>query len=178
MKNAGLTIGMCAIGLGLASIGFNLNGNQATATPAPAAPAANPQPVMVHILVPEEPAPEVQAWAQALAAAIAAGHGELALASTPEEAVAVVRIDSVRTGVEWTPEPPGEGEISVMHGAFVLGESAREFDFAYRGDTAPYAEALARNLRSFAAEGGGGPAPGEEAEPPQSEPEAETGDEG
>ena len=34
MKNAGLTIGMCAIGLGLASIGFNLNGNTATATPA------------------------------------------------------------------------------------------------------------------------------------------------
>ena len=34
MKNAGLTIGMCAIGLGLASIGFNLNGNQANATPA------------------------------------------------------------------------------------------------------------------------------------------------
>ncbi len=34
MKNAGLTIGMVAIGLGLASIGFNLNGNQANATPA------------------------------------------------------------------------------------------------------------------------------------------------
>ena len=34
MKNVGLTIGMCAIGLGLASIGFNLNGNTATATPA------------------------------------------------------------------------------------------------------------------------------------------------
>ena len=34
MKNAGLAIGMCAIGLGLASIGFNLNGNTATATPA------------------------------------------------------------------------------------------------------------------------------------------------
>ena len=34
MKNAGLTIGMVAIGLGLASIGFNLNGNTATATPA------------------------------------------------------------------------------------------------------------------------------------------------
>ena len=34
MKNAGLTIGMVAIGLGLASIGFNLNGNQAVATPA------------------------------------------------------------------------------------------------------------------------------------------------
>ena len=34
MKNAGLTIGMCAIGLGLMSIGFNLNGNQVNATPA------------------------------------------------------------------------------------------------------------------------------------------------
>ncbi len=34
MRNAGLTIGMVAIGLGLASIGFNLNGNTATATPA------------------------------------------------------------------------------------------------------------------------------------------------
>ena len=33
MKNPGLTIGMVAIGLGLASIGFNLNGNTATATP-------------------------------------------------------------------------------------------------------------------------------------------------
>ena len=31
MKNAGITIGMVAIGLGLASIGFNLNGNQANA---------------------------------------------------------------------------------------------------------------------------------------------------
>ena len=34
MKNAGITIGMVAIGLGLASIGFNLNGNTATATTA------------------------------------------------------------------------------------------------------------------------------------------------
>ena len=33
MKNAGITIGMVAIGLGLASIGFNLNGNTATSTP-------------------------------------------------------------------------------------------------------------------------------------------------
>jgi len=151
---------------------------QATATPAPTDPAATPPPVVVQILVPEEPAPEVQAWALALAAAIEAGHGELTLAARPVEAVALVRIDSVRTGVEWTPEPPGEGEISVMHGAFVLGESARDFDLAYRGDAAPYAEALARNLRRFAAESGGGPAPDEEAEPPQSEPEAESGDEG
>ena len=34
MQNAGLTIGMVAVGLGLASIGFNLNGNQANATTA------------------------------------------------------------------------------------------------------------------------------------------------
>ena len=34
MNNVGLSIGMVAIGLGLASIGFNLNGNQANATPA------------------------------------------------------------------------------------------------------------------------------------------------
>ena len=42
MKNAGITIGMVAIGLGLASIGFNLNGNQANATPAAFAPAGGP----------------------------------------------------------------------------------------------------------------------------------------
>ncbi len=42
MKNAGLTIGMVAIGLGLASIGFNLNGNQANATPAALVQAAGP----------------------------------------------------------------------------------------------------------------------------------------
>ncbi|MDC0992048.1 hypothetical protein OAR33_00585 [bacterium] len=34
MQNAGITIGMVAIGLGLASIGLNLNGNQANATTA------------------------------------------------------------------------------------------------------------------------------------------------
>ncbi len=46
MKNAGPTIGMCAIGLGLASIGFNLNGNTATATPASFG-AGPEQPVIV-----------------------------------------------------------------------------------------------------------------------------------
>ena len=49
MQNAGLTIGMVAIGLGLASIGFNLNGNQANATTAaPVAFNAGPEePVIV-----------------------------------------------------------------------------------------------------------------------------------
>jgi hypothetical protein len=151
---------------------------QATATSAPAAPAANPQPVVVHILVPEEPALEVQAWAQALAAAIEAGHGALTLAATPEEAVAVVRIDSVQTGVEWVPEPPGEGEISVMHFALMLGESSREFDIAYRGDATPQAEALARNLRGVAANAAAAAAEGaEDTEPPAAD-ETDAGDEG
>ncbi len=44
MQHAGLTIGMVAIGLGLASIGFNLNGNQANATTsAPVAFNAGPE---------------------------------------------------------------------------------------------------------------------------------------
>jgi hypothetical protein len=44
MQNAGLTLGMVAIGLGLASIGFNLNGNQANATTAvPVAFNAGPE---------------------------------------------------------------------------------------------------------------------------------------
>ena len=44
MQNAGLTIGMVAIGLGLASIGFNINGNQANATTAaPVAFNAGPE---------------------------------------------------------------------------------------------------------------------------------------
>ena len=49
MQNAGLTIGMVALGLGLASIGFNLNGNQANATTAaPVAFNAGPgEPVIV-----------------------------------------------------------------------------------------------------------------------------------
>jgi len=129
---------------------------QATATPPP---AASPPPVVVHIQVPEDRGPAVEAWAQALAAAIAGGHGGLALASTPEEAVAVVRIDAVETGAEVDPEPEGEGEVNVMRGALVVGESARAFNLVYRGDARPQAEALARNLRRFAAEGAAAVAP-------------------
>ena len=57
-----------------------------------------------------------------LATAITSGQGGLTLVAPPEEAAAAVRIDSVRTGVEWEPAPPGEGKISVMHGALVLGD--------------------------------------------------------
>jgi hypothetical protein len=136
--------------------------------------------VAVHILVPEEPGPEIQAWAQSLAAAIDAGYGALTLAATPEEAAAVVRIDSVQTGVEWDPEPPGEGEISVMHFALILGQSSREFDVAYRGDATPQAQALARNLRGVAANGAAASSATEGAEDPETPgaDEADAGDEG
>jgi hypothetical protein len=126
---------------------------RATTTPAPAAPAAALESVVVHILVPKDSGPAVEAWAQALAAAINSGQGGLALATTPDEAVAVVRIDAVETGTDVDPEPEGEGEVNVMRGALVVGESARAFNLVYRGDARPQAEALARNLRRFAAEG-------------------------
>ena len=126
---------------------------RATSTPAPAARAAALTPVVVHVLVPEDPDPAVAAWAQALVAAINAGHGGLVLATAPDEAVALVRIDAVEEGTGVDPEPEGEGEVTVMRGALVVGESARAFNLVYRGDARPQAEALARNLRRFAAEG-------------------------
>jgi hypothetical protein len=128
--------------------------------------------VAVHILVPEAAEPAVVAWAQELAAAIASGQGNLVLASTPGEAAAAVRIDAVEVGAEVSPEPEGEGEISVMRGALVVGESAREFNLVYRGDARPQAEALARNLRGFATEGGAVPAAAPaETEESEAEPE-------
>jgi hypothetical protein len=127
---------------------------RATSTPAPVVPAADATPVAVHIQVPDPAEPAVAAWAQELTAAIASGQGNLVLASTPEEAAATVRIDAVEVGAEVSPEPDGEGEISVMRGALAVGESAREFNLVYRGDARPQAEALARNLRRFATEGG------------------------
>ena len=126
----------------------------ALATPAAMMPTPAPSPIAVHVQVPEGAGSLAEAWAEELRAAVSAGHGDLSLASTPGEADAVVRIDEVETGVEVTPEPEGEGEISVMRGALVLGDSAREFSLNYRGEARPQAEALARNLRAFAAEGG------------------------
>lgn len=131
-----------------------------SAPEAPAAlgtpPAARPTPVPVSVLVQvaEGAGPLAEAWAEDLRTAVSAGHGDLSLASAPEAAAVVVRVDRVETGVEVDPEPEGEGEISVMRGALVVGGSAREFSLAYRGEARPRAEALARNLRAFAAEGG------------------------
>jgi len=135
-------------------------------TPAPVAPVAAPEPVVVHIQMPEDPDPAVLAWAQALSTAITSGQGGLNLAATPEEATAVVRIDTVEKGTEVDPEPEGEGEVSVMRGALVVGERARAFNLVYRGDARPQAEALARNLRRFAAEGAAAAAAPAESEEP------------
>ncbi len=155
---------------------------QATSTPAPVAPPASVQPVVVHIQVPEDAEPAVEAWAQALAGAINAGHGGLALAPTPEAAAAVVRIDTVEAGATVNPEPEGEGEVNVMRGALVVGESARAFNLVYRGDARPQAEALARNLRRFSAEGAAAAAAPEESgeapEPAPGDEEADTEDQG
>ncbi|MCG6920222.1 MAG: hypothetical protein LJF15_03925 [Acidobacteria bacterium] len=120
------------------------------ATPAAMMPTPAP-PVVVHVQVSEEAGPEAAAWAEELRTAVKEGHGDLSLASTPEEGVVVVRIDSVETGVEADPEPEGEGETTMMRFALVLGEAHREFSLAYKGDARPQAEALARNLRSLAA---------------------------
>jgi hypothetical protein len=67
----------------------------------------------------------------------------------------------------------------MMQGALVLGESAREFKLAYRGEVRPQAEALARNLRGYAAETDVGasdtPEPQDDAEAPdEPEPEDDT----
>jgi hypothetical protein len=126
-------------------------------TPATSAPAATPAPpaapIAVHVALPANPEPAVAAWAEILATAITSGQGGLTLAATPEEALAVVRIDTVEDGTDVDPEPDGEGELHVMRGALVVGSSARAFNLVYRGDARPQAEALARNLRRLAAEG-------------------------
>ncbi len=124
----------------------------ALGTPPPARPT--PVPVSVLVQVAEGADPLAEAWAEELRTAVSAGHGDLSLASAPEAAAVVVRIDTVETGVEVASVPEGEGEISVMRGAIVVGGSAREFNLNYRGPARAQAEALARNLRGFAAEGG------------------------
>lgn len=125
---------------------------RATAAP-PAAAAPHAAPVPVFVLLPDSPSPEVEAWARELGAAIAAGHGGLVMSESAEDARVVVRIDAVETNARVNPEPPGEGEVLVMRGAILDGESSRAFSLAYRGSARPQAEALARNLRRFAAEG-------------------------
>lgn len=136
----------------------------ARATPEAPLPPPTPPPVTVHVQVPDGAGEAAQAWAQELENAISAGHGALTL-SEPGDAMVAVRVDAVETGIEEgnlppnVMPPPGEGEITVMRGALLVGVSAREFTFANRGETRSQAERLARNLRAFAAEGGTEPPP-------------------
>jgi hypothetical protein len=145
---------------------------EAASTPAP---APTPVPVAVYVQVPDEPEPAVEAWAQDFTAAILAGQGQLVLAPSPEEATATVRIDGVESGIEASPEPEGEGEITRMKGVLVVGESAREFSLVYRGEARPQAEALARNLRRFAAEGSAASPADASEESPEEGPDTDEG---
>jgi hypothetical protein len=152
----------------------------ARATPAETMPTPVPR-IAVFVQVSEEADADVQAWAEELRAAVAAGQGDLSLASTPEEAEAVVRIDSVESGVKVDPEPEGEGETSLMRGALVKGEDAREFQLAYKGEVRHWAEALARNLRGYAAkmdaDAADTPEPGSDEDAGDTpEPETDTGE--
>jgi hypothetical protein len=136
-----------------------------TAKPTEGAVAATPQRETVHILVAGPDNPVVGAWAEALAAAIEAGHGDLALVPTPEEARLVVMIEGVDSGAPAGQAPPGEGEAFVVRGSLIIGDDARDFDLAYRGDMVPQAEALARNLPRFAQEAASGGATVEKTAP-------------
>lgn len=136
------------------------------ATPPPAAPRAQGPTIPVHVAVGEDPGPGIQAWARELEAAIAGGHGQLSLVEDAGDAQVVVRVDSVETGTTVTPAPPGEGEVTVMRGALVVGGLSRAFNLAYRGETRPQAEALARHLRVVATEGIPEPAATPAGDPP------------
>jgi hypothetical protein len=133
------------------------------AQPPADAVAATPQPETVHILVAGPGGPEVEAWVEALTAAIEAGHGNLALVPTPEEARSVVLIEGVEPAAPAGQEPTGES--FVMRGSLVIGDDARDFELAYRGDVVPQAEALARNLPRFAQEAASGGATVEKTAP-------------
>ena len=129
---------------------------ETSATPAPATADPAPKPATVHVLTAGPGSPEVQTWAQELTAAIESGEGNLVLVSTPEEAEAVVLIESVEVGGEASPELAGEGETYRMRGSLVIGDDARDFNVVYRGEVRPQAEALARNLPRFAQEAASG----------------------
>jgi hypothetical protein len=142
----------------------------ALGTPPPARPAEAP--VTVHVQVPDGAGDLAEAWAEELRTAVSGGHGDLRLAASPAEATVVVRIDGVETGEGAASEEEDGGKVSVMHGALVVGGSPREFNLNYHGGARPQAEALARNLRSFASEGGAPTeAPAEDTEDSEPEPE-------
>ena len=144
----------------------------ALGTPPPARPAEAL--VTVSVLVPDDAGDLAEAWAEELRIAVSGGHGDLTLAASPEEATVVVRIDGVETGEAAASGEEDGGKVSVMHGALVVGGSPREFNLNYHGEARPQAEALARNLRSFASEGGA-PTEAPDEDIVDAEPEPEPG---
>lgn len=161
MRPGPSTLAVCAVAVLVGCSGPEAPRERAV--PDEGMPPPAPPPVTVHVQVSEGAGEGAEAWAEALRAAITAGHGALILAAA-EDARVVVRIDEVETGVEVENPPPGEGDISVMRGALLVGESAREFTYVDRGEARVQAERLARNLRGLTAEGADeAPAP-EEAE--------------
>jgi hypothetical protein len=113
---------------------------QATAAPAPAA-AAKVVPMTVQVDTAAKADAGAQAWAKELRAALEARKDEFRLAKPGETPELVVRIDSVAKG---------QGDAEVMNGAIVLGKTSHPFNLSYKGEVAPQAEKLARNLRKVA----------------------------
>jgi hypothetical protein len=118
---------------------------QATPAPPPAvevAPAAKPAPLAVYVQASTPAGAEAETWAKELRRALEARRDEFRLASR-EKAELAVRIDRVEKAA---------GERHVMRGSLLLGKTRRNFDLTYPGEIRPQAEALARNLRTFANE--------------------------
>jgi hypothetical protein len=113
----------------------------ATSTASAATATKKPVPMVARVEAAKGGGAEVETWARELRAALAERKDEFRLAKPDEKAELVVRIDSVARG---------EGDTHSMSGALVLGKTTKSFNLSYPGESAPQAQALARNLRKLA----------------------------
>jgi hypothetical protein len=118
--------------------------------PPPAAKPAPAVPAVVEVIAAKGSGPEGEAWAKELREAVGARAGDLRLAAKGAAPDIVVRIEKLQRGVEFKPEPPGEGETKVVHGTILAGGRTRPFTLGYRGEARTQAEALARHLHTIA----------------------------
>jgi hypothetical protein len=111
--------------------------------PAATAPAttATAIPMTVQVTTAAKADAGAQAWVKELRAALEARRDEFRLAKPGETPELVVRIDSV---------VQAQGDTQVMNGALVMGKTPHAFNLSYKGEVAPQAEKLARNLRKVA----------------------------
>ena len=114
---------------------------QATAAQTPAAAPAKIAPMSVQVEAAAKADAGVQAWVKELRAVLEARKDEFRPAKKGETAELVVRIDSVGKG---------QNDLQVMAGTLLMGKRSHPFNLSYPGETAPQAEALARNLRKYA----------------------------